>query len=209
MVVGDKAEKPDWKQSTIRSLEIAIELAKTPSFQTRHFGEYASGFAAYETWAETLLDESRRADLDDCCNNYCYVSLVDAREAAAAYLKTVPAELGRPTAAHLGRATDLYEELVAELKSVRSAVPLPAWLLGGNTPQAWSEEMRNTQARALRQSLQLERLAIAELEKALAMARRPRNGSLAGSRQAQSLFKTAFRRYSLLEGKSFLVLQGM
>jgi len=65
----------------------------------------------------------------------------------------------------------LYAEVAAELKSVRSAVPLSAWLLKGNTAQAWTEEMRKTQARALRQSLELERQAITELEQALAVPR--------------------------------------
>lgn len=171
MVIGEKRHRPSRKASVTRSLQIAIELAKTSSFHTEQFGEHASGFAAYEIWAQTLLDESKRPDLNDCCNNYCYVSLVDAREAAAKYLGTIAGEFEEAATVHLRRAAELYDEITAELKSAREAVPLPAWLLKGKRPKPWTDEMQQTQARALQQSLEVEKLAIGELEKALVVLR--------------------------------------
>jgi hypothetical protein len=110
----------------------------------------------------------KSADLDECCNNYCYVSLVDAREAATEYLGKLSG-LSPAADAALQRAAELYREVVTELKSVRDAVPLPGWMLAGKPPQPWTAQLRQAQADALRHARSLEAKAIAELATALAV----------------------------------------
>ena len=89
-VIGGKVDAPDKRDSILKSLEIAVEIANTEKYE-----DYTSGFAAYEIWAKELLDDAKFANLDDKelkskhhTNAWCYNSLVDAREAAVRYLRT-------------------------------------------------------------------------------------------------------------------------
>ena len=80
-IIGEEEKAPDRRESLLRSLEIAVEIANTEKY-----GTYASGFAAYEVWIAGLLDDTwfekfdkEKSDGMAVANAWCYTSLVDAR----------------------------------------------------------------------------------------------------------------------------------
>ena len=169
LVIKEKGKVPDRRENLLRSLEIAVELANTdryPGHAEKTF--YASGFGAYETWAANLLDESRFEKLDEKelnrlthTNGWCYLSLVDAREAAVRYLKSLEGEFDRESATHLSKAAGLYEEIVEKLKDGWKYAPMPWQLKEG---EHWTKEMRHAEAGVLKEALSLERTAVDELK---------------------------------------------
>ncbi len=52
--IGEKTRQPSVRENVVRALQVAVELADTP-----RFGQYASGFAAYDVWIGDLEDEQR------------------------------------------------------------------------------------------------------------------------------------------------------
>jgi hypothetical protein len=93
-VLRRKPAPPDRRWSLVRSLELALELARTPTF-----GPYASGFAALEQWIAGLRDPARfenasAREADMYANAHCWYSLCDARSAAGPYLRGIALELG-------------------------------------------------------------------------------------------------------------------
>ena len=166
-IIDQKVDAPDNKKSILKSLEIAVKLANT-----ENYGDYASGFAAYEIWAKELLDDAKFANLDDQetksknhTNAWCYNSLVDAREAAVRYLKLIGKEFDGESSTHLSTTMKIYEEVVNKLKEGWKYAPFPWQLKQG---ESWTKEMRHSEAEVLKEVLTLERKAIAEIEKALA-----------------------------------------
>jgi hypothetical protein len=170
-IIGEKKQVPPRRENLLRSLEIAMELANTPRYD-----KFASGFAAYEVWISGLLDESGFEKMDKeklrtttLSNAWCYVSLVDARGAAVRYLLSIEEEFKGDAAAHLAKAADLYDEIHMKLSEGRENAPFPQDLQAG---ERWTKEMRQAQARLLRESLAQERKAVGELKAALAIERR-------------------------------------
>ena len=83
-----KERKSD-KELILNSLNVAVELAKTKAFD-----KYLSGFAAYNYWINLLSDEANfhmKNNINDKMhpNAWIYVSLIDARLAAANYFKQI------------------------------------------------------------------------------------------------------------------------
>jgi hypothetical protein len=171
VVIKEKGKTPDRRESLLRSLEIAVKLGNTEKF-----GNYASGFAAYEKWVSDLLDEPRFEKLSaeglyDVAhiNGYCYNSLVDARDAAVRYLRSIGEEFGTESALHLSRAADLYKEIAGRLKDGRSYAPTSWQLKDG---EHWTKEMRHAQSGVLGEVVPLEREAVDQLGTALELAHR-------------------------------------
>lgn len=171
MLIGEKGVAPDRKQSLIKSLEIAEMLAVTENFD-----KYASGFNAYETWAKGLLDDSRfkkltKEDLSSVThtNAWCYVSLIDARSAAAKYLRAISSEFSSDGAKHISKAADIYEQITNKLSDGLKYVPF-TWEL--KEDKRWTAEMRHSEAALLKDALTLEKTAITELKAALASERK-------------------------------------
>ncbi|MEE9278567.1 MAG: hypothetical protein V3V67_00190 [Myxococcota bacterium] len=163
-----KAERPDRRESIVRSLELATKFA-----HTEQVALYASGVAAYEFWVEGLRDESRFVDEAYrehalAANAVCYYGLYDARSAAAAYLREVAGEFEGEAATHLARAADLYRTIAEDVLARRCVTEIAPmrWRLGKDG--AWTREMRYEQADLLDEALGLERQAIGEIEAALA-----------------------------------------
>jgi hypothetical protein len=146
-----------------RSLQQAVMLATTDCFDN-----YLSGFAAYETWAEQLLEdlrfESETREQTAQANAWCYISLMDCRSAATRYLYSIADEFPAARTKRLVKAAGLYGQIVDALGDMRGMVPFPAQL-GEAT---YAREQRRAQAETLRQALGLERRAILEIEQALA-----------------------------------------
>lgn len=168
LIFGEKGKPLDRRESLLRSLEIAVELATT-----ERFGNYTSGFAAYEQWSEDLIDDSKfeKKQLRGmaCCNGWCYFSLEDARRAAARYLRDSAEELDTGSAIHLSKTADLYEDVLAKLEEGRKYVfDLGRWENG----EPWTQEIRQAQSAVLKEALALERKAIDELKAVLKTAGR-------------------------------------
>jgi len=166
-IIDKKVDAPEHKESILKSLEIAVKLSNT-----KNYGDYASGFAAYETWAQELLDDAKFANLDEeelnsknHTNAWCYSSLIDAREAAVRYLKSIGKEFDAESAKHLSAAMNVYEEILGKLKEGWKYAPFPWQLQEG---ESWTKEMRHSEAEVLKEVLTMEKKAIAEIEKALA-----------------------------------------
>ncbi len=166
-VIGEKGDAPNKRESILKSLKITVKIANTENYE-----DYASGFAAYEKWSGNLLDDARFENLDEKefksmnhTNAWCYNSLVDAREAAVRYLKSIEKEFDGESAKHLSNATKLYEEVVGKLKEGWKHAPFPWQLKEG---ERWTKEMRHAEASVLKDVLTLEKKAVAEIEKILA-----------------------------------------
>ncbi len=166
-VLRPKPGKPDRQQARKRSLELAIELARS-----RSYGPYASGFTAYAFWIEGLRNPAHFADARERlhrmgANAHCYYSLCDARSAAAHYLRGLAAELGDGAAPRLVRAAELYRQIAEDVlgqECVTKLAPMP-WMLPEG--EEWTQEQRDEEARLLERAMALEREALAEIEAAL------------------------------------------
>ncbi|MFO0973431.1 MAG: hypothetical protein U1A27_08350 [Phycisphaerae bacterium] len=120
---------------------------------------FAQGRGAFEAWAAELEKASGREYMQ--ANAWTYVSLVDARGAAARYLRRIAPEFGLARGAVL-RAADLFERERQQLENGRAFVPWPRDVPGGEPPEA----VRSRQRVALREAALLEEQAFAELRKA-------------------------------------------
>jgi hypothetical protein len=171
-------EPPKRRESAVRSLELAIELAHAP-----RYGDYASGFAAFKTWTAQLRDANRFASVepgaatdDDLeyamvANAWTYASLIDARSAAARYLRSVAGEFAPRVSGRLMRAAEMYDDMSRKLALTSRHVPFPWDLTGDRT---WAPAMRDAQARTLAQALTMEEKAVEELDAALTFVRMER-----------------------------------
>lgn len=171
LIFGNRVGVPDRAEAILRSLEIAVELATTS-----RFGDYASGFAAYERWVADVLDDDRFESADTeqlermaCCNGWCYFSLEDARRVAARYLRSIEEELGEQSRSHLVRAAEAYDQLLTGLSERLTHV-----YNGDNRTngEPWTQEIRQAQAETLRAAMALERTAVDELRAILAQVGR-------------------------------------
>ena len=100
-------------------------------------------------------------------NAHCYYSLVDARGAAAAYLRSIAAEFSGEAGERLARAAQQYEQIdeILHRRRPTEIAPMP-WALGEG--EVWTQAQREAQAELLEEALAVERAAVSELERALA-----------------------------------------
>ena len=136
------------------SIRHAIELFEKP-----RSGDYAEGDKALENWCEALATVRDRKYLHP--NFWTYIGLIDARGAAARYLRSIAAEFTlRET--HINAAADWYEKEVRLLLGGLENVPSERRYPDSMPPV----EMRNRQVEVLRQAQSMERSAIEALKKA-------------------------------------------
>ncbi|MEO2002724.1 MAG: hypothetical protein ABGY41_01330, partial [Candidatus Poribacteria bacterium] len=164
--IGEKTRQPSVRENVVRALQVAVELADTP-----RFGQYASGFAAYDAWIGDLEDEQRYADSDaelmtsmTHVNAWCYDSLTDARASATRFLRTA-AELMPDAAADIEKIAAEYDAVLAVLREGRSDIVYPWDLKDGAT---WTTEMRAAAASHLRDAKARETKAVDAIRQALA-----------------------------------------
>ena len=120
MIIDQKQKSPDKKESILESLKIAVKVAETPNFD-----KYASGYNAYERWAAgNPLNDSMFEDIDDQklkdlthTNGWCYVSLIDARESAIKYLRSIAGMFNKDSEKLLLESAGIYEEELGKLKA--------------------------------------------------------------------------------------------
>ena len=167
----------DRHEAVVSSLRLAVTLAKTERFE-----HYLSGFAALETWADQLLDESRFTGLTEKswfqpahANGYCYGCLYSTRLNAENYLRLIAREYDDPIRSSLLEVAGLYkrehELLGRERPEYKCAWSLMPWRIG--SPDKWTVQMRRTEAAALREALAIEREAIARIENLLPQIAQP------------------------------------
>ena len=143
------------RESILQSLRGAIDLATKPAEKG---GERCYGFGAYETWIAGLEEDREGTSLHG--NAFSYSQLLTSRRAAAEYLRRVADELGGDAALPLRAASERYDGIAQRLDDGRDCVKHP-W------DEAWTPENRTKEAGMLRDSLEDERAAVAEIRKAL------------------------------------------
>jgi len=157
------------RDAVIASLRTATMLATTRELLDK---SYASGFAAYDRWIAALRDPAFVESADTgpeavvLGNAHIYYCLVDARRCAAGYLRNSTTKLLPEIAGPLRAIAELYDRMARVLDGGWAHVPWP-WQL--KALSEWSAERRRGQATALSAALELEREAVAELDKALAL----------------------------------------
>jgi len=175
IVVGEKVGAPPARDVLRMALELAVDLAHTPAVRGALQGvDYVAGLAAYDAWAEGLLDDASfpRGDLE-VLTFKCHVgasvglcNLLDSRRAAAAFLRQM-ADAAGPAAERVQAAADLYETEAALARTIADVAP----------SSMDSEEKRLTMADpALRREVSgklleardIDAQAVAHLEQALA-----------------------------------------
>jgi len=165
-VVGDKKRSPDRRTELVESLRRGLRIANTAKVDN-----VACGFAAYEAWIRTI--ERGYGHLSDeqafgwkLGNAYCYESLFNSREAASDYLRSISEELDEEASGCLLKAADMFGRLQKGLHAEWSCAPYPWWI---SEAKPWTEEQKARERQLLGEALELERMAFAEIEKALAI----------------------------------------
>ena len=104
---------PARRETVAESLRLAVKLAKT-----ERFGNYLSGLAALEHWADALLDDSRFDSLtaDNWFpiahgNGYCYPCLWSARFNAEKSLQEVAGDFETPIKLRLLELAGIYQRM--------------------------------------------------------------------------------------------------
>jgi hypothetical protein len=150
------------------SLKRAAKLSRTQKIE-----KYTCGFVAYEKWISDLLNEKKIKKLKgrnepelSNANAHIYFCLIDARECAAKYLGMIEDRLSEHTQSYLQQASKHYEAIVKRLNTGWKNI-LWDWEFGKG--KKWTPEMRKEQASLLEEALELEHLAISEIEKAISV----------------------------------------
>jgi hypothetical protein len=165
-----KDTAPARRDLIVASLRQAVKMANTTEA-----GNYFVGFHAWDKYIEKLkaldaADEKTRKDAM-VANAWIYECLAQYRAAAARYLRSVAKDFTPPAQRHLGKAADLYHKMAKQVlrdekHSVVTIAPYPWSLKKGET---WTRAQRREQIERLEKALPLEREAVREIEKALAV----------------------------------------
>lgn len=155
VLVGKRLSPPGRREILTASLQRAVEL-----FQRRQAGRYILGSRAFDSWCQELRRVDDRTYLHPNC--WTYVCLIDARAAAARYLRAIAPEFGAQSS-HLIAAAELYEQEVQILKDSYKYVPAERDFPNSVPPP----EMRERQIDALLRARGLEQQAVDEMQKAL------------------------------------------
>jgi len=141
---------------------------KTSAGYARHGMEWYYGRHALQKWAEDLRDRDLDAMPEEererfrALNHWVWVSMLDARRAAVAYLRERAPLLDGDARAALEGAADTYEAIVARLQA-----PIDAgepWACGhGSTAAEWTPALRAGERQALLAILEMEDAAIREV----------------------------------------------
>jgi hypothetical protein len=164
LIIGPTGGAPSMAQNARNSIELAVEFARGE----HKLPDYAVGFDAYGAWIEALQSKKLRGlagkDLEETAfiNALLYNSLIDARYAGVTHLTWAATVLKGEAKTHCEEAAKLYQEEVDILKDARDYVKYPQNIKSG---PKWSADMRAYQIEALRQALEKDKAAVAELDK--------------------------------------------
>lgn len=155
-ILTKTGEEPDWAGLRIASLKRAVEQAKT---KDKHHG-----FHAYQSWASTLRTPPAEK-LNLHAYYYVYSILISSRNAAAKYLKIITPSYDDQVKELLLAASERYDAVSKRLWDNRAAIT-DEW---AGWDRKWTPENRETIAEVLDACLADERVAIAEIEEAIAV----------------------------------------
>jgi transcriptional regulator with XRE-family HTH domain len=160
-----KIKPPSDTENLAASLRVFIDCAAKT-----HCDGYAVGFEAYRTWASDLRDEAFYVNCEDellarrfSVNQFCTLSLFDARKAARDYL------LRRANAneAVIGKIAAVFTGICAKAEAIHTMLDSGEALDGPRARVFWSAEKRLTQADLLDEMAALEREALTLAEEYL------------------------------------------
>ena len=170
IIIGDKVGAPSRRTILKESLEWAIKLARTPDM----LPDRACGLAAYDVWANELLNDARFPKDDmktltfrcTVSNGVTLYGLCDARGTAALFLKSM-ADADRSAKNHVLKAAEAYEALVDLLLPIAREAPLCVYPEPERLKMA-DAAFRRRFADALLKAKEKDEAAVGHLEAALA-----------------------------------------
>ena len=115
LIVKQIKPRPAPKPEHAKSIRRAVEL-----FEKSAFGSYATGRNAFEHWCQMLRSADSRRHLHP--NAWTYVGLIDARQAATRYLRSIADEFGAKKRSIL-EAAAFYEQETRTLIDGLANVP--------------------------------------------------------------------------------------
>jgi hypothetical protein len=166
LILGEKGKAPSITENARDSIKRAVEFAKGE--RKLSDTKYAVGFAAYDAWIEAL--ESKKCEaltgkgLEETAfiNAWLYNCLIDARYAGAAHLKWAAPLLNDQAKTQCEKAASLYESEIEILKGAKDYIKYPQNITSG---PKWTADMRAHEVEALRQARDMDKEAVAALEK--------------------------------------------
>ena len=162
-------QSPGPRENLREAIRVAVTFSNEDEYITSGGGaRYARGLTAYKVWADDLENEARfdtrQAILHHwSVNCFCYDALLDARLAAAEYLKRHTADADTQAQPDIAAAAELYAKIAQVLQEGRKTC-VPTYT-DGQEPGAWTPQQRAgerpcSQCRSLDQTA-LQRLATA------------------------------------------------
>jgi hypothetical protein len=165
---GHNHQTPTETENLINSLKVFIDCSK----QERENG-YRMGFQAYETWRNDLLDDEWYDKNDDdqfarrfSVNQFCSLSLFDARTSAYVYLND-SISLLPDKSEEMNRICGLFKIIAEKSEQIHKLLDAGEPLDGAKARKFWTKEMRRTQADLFSQILESEREAIGIAERVI------------------------------------------
>lgn len=155
VIIDRLLPRPDRMPSLSRALRRAVDL-----FDQRSAGNHALGAKAFDYWCQSLRTVRDRTYLH--ANAWTYVCLIDARQAAVRFLRSIAGEFGS-RGRHLQTAAEYFEQEVAVLREGYRYVPAEKQFPDTMPPP----ELRDRQIQTLLRAKSLEEKAIAAIRSAL------------------------------------------
>lgn len=165
--LGDFGAAMSRREAMIEGLRMAVRNWRRERFSEGP-GEYWYGDAALARWLSDIrrFDDYSQEEKSSLCSVgwWNYVSLVDARHAAAAFLRENVSLLPEGAAGPLARAAGLYEQ---EAELLGAALAKRDVFTG--SPEGWSKDRQERECKLLAQARSLESSAITQVEGALSL----------------------------------------
>lgn len=154
---SQKRKAPTPKENLLESLKVFTDCV------TKEGQGYSMGFQAYEIWAADLRDDGFYESCDDgqmvrrfSVNQFCMLSLFDARKSTSAYLKNSSALFESELLDEIAR---LFETVSGLAGDIHKMLDSGEELNGEQSRLFWTLEKRHQQADALDEMASLERKA--------------------------------------------------
>lgn len=166
-------------QEAMDSTDVAVQAMKLAVSQWlrqdggphNEKGQYLFGKAAYAGWIDALSRASGFTDMDRRmlfqANWWTFSALIDARAAAARYLRSVVGLLPESASQAMLAAADVYDHAVAMMGDVFQKQELFTGPWTGKTINDWSGEARQHEQTLLHELLAVDEKAIQHLSHAL------------------------------------------
>ncbi len=160
----EKTYQPSDTENLINSLKVLIDCNNKKEGRCG----YTMGYNAYRVWSEALINNDlflengqsiddfiRRMDV----NNYCMMSLLDARRCAFEYIKESSALFEGGQRNVLIGLSDIFKEIYGNIKSIYDILPRAEEIDKANARKIWTEALRREQAKMLKKVSVMEKEA--------------------------------------------------